>query len=775
MGGACVFEYVVIPEASYAGTRILTTTFRAAMTAPNPHDAVTTLIETLGKTFNAKRSYLYELPPDGSEFQCSCEWCAAGVEPMSDVTHGLTMDMASRWFGDGEDRSLLVIRDVAEVAEVSPEYAALFAQRSMKSQVLGKLIRGNRPMGTLGVDDPDPGMIDDLCELMYPICAFTTSTVNTRNLLGRMSSVGMVDKLTGAGTRMSFYQKAEHFPAAMPIGMAYLDIAGLQGINDLRGHDAGDEVLVAVRQILITEFQDDQVFRMSGDEFLVAAYGMPEEPFRSAVNRIRARLDDLSVYVAMGMGWQSHLGSDYDSLVRHVWLECVNAKREWERRGGQRLGATLDDVQSSWVSKSAASDVGSGHLDLPCYRGEEFYRRANVWTNHVETSRIVVTAFDVNYFKLYNDIFGRAAGDLLLQTYAKAISEMAAQLHGVAGYLGGDNFVAVLPISDGVDERRVSEYIEREFANLDVAEGFSPSIGVVITSDLDAGVSILYDRALVALQEVKGDYTNHIAFYDEGRFERERQNQLLLIEAREGMERGEFTFFLQPKVDIKTNRVVSAEALVRWIRDGEVVPPYKFVGLMETSGHIFTLDRYVWEAVCKWQRSLIDRGLEPVPVSVNVSRIDFYFTDLATHFAKLVKRYGISPELVGIEVTESAYSDNTKVINDVIRRMQAAGFKVYMDDFGSGYSSLNMLRSVAVDVLKLDKGFIDNADMRDGTDAIIENVIKMAHRMGKPVISEGVETAEQRDSLRNMECDYVQGYYYYKPMPKEEFERLLGE
>ena len=164
-----------------------------------------------------------------------------------------------------------------------------------------------------------------------------------------------------------------------------------------------------------------------------------------------------------------------------------------------------------------------------------------------------------------------------------------------------------------------------------------------------------------------------------------------------------------------------------------------------------------------------------MPVSVNVSRIDFYFTDLATHFAELVGRYDISPNLVGIEVTESAYSDNTKAINDMIERMQAAGFKVYMDDFGSGYSSLNMLRSVAVDVLKLDKGFIDNADMHDGTDAIIENVIKMAHRMGKPVISEGVETAEQCDSLRSMECDYVQGYYYYRPMPKEDFEKLLEE
>ena len=769
-----MFDYVVIPKSTEIKIDILARAFHTAMVAPNPGAAVQAYVEILGKTFRANRAYIYELPPESIEFACSNEWCAPGVEPMSDVTHGLTMNMASRWFGDGEDTSLLAVRDINEIAEVSPAYAAQFEPRAMKTQVLGKLMRGNRPMGVLGFDDPGQEFFDDLVDLMYPICAFAASTINTRNLLGRMSTVGMVDKLTGAGTRMAFYQKAERWPAEVPVGMAYLDIAGLQGVNDVRGHDAGDEVLIAVRQTLIAEFQDDQVFRMGGDEFLVAVPGVPEHVFRDAMLRIRARLEDMTVFVAIGIGWQKHLGSEYDALVRHVWLECTNAKREWERRGGVRMGTDVEEDEffhKAW-NNPVAGDLAS-HLDIPCYRNEEFYRRANIWANHVETSRVGMLAFDINYFKLYNDIFGREAGDLLLENYGKGIAKVAVRLHGVAGYLGGDNFALVFPVDDNSDERSITNLIEVEMGKHDVAEGFSPSVGVVVTSDLDVGMTILYDRALVAMQEVKGSYTDHVSFYDESRYERERQNQLLLIQAQEALARGEFTFYLQPKVDITTGKVVSAEALVRWIHEGEIVPPYKFVELMEHSGYIFALDRYVWESVCAWERSLIDRGIGPVPVSVNVSRIDFYFTDLAKHFTALMERYDLPPRLLGIEVTESAYSKDADLITDVINRMQSAGFLVFMDDFGSGYSSLNMLRSVAVDVLKMDKGFIDNVDTRGGSDAIIENVIKMAHMMGLPVISEGVETEEQRDALRSMDCDYVQGYYYYRPMPQAEFEKIL--
>ena len=767
-----MFEHIVVPKPSESGTAMLTAAYKAAIDAPNPAVATRALMETLGKLFKAKRAYIYELPPEGTEFVCTCEWYAPGVEPMGDVTHGITMTMASRWFGDGEIRSLLAIKDLSKFAEYNPAYAANFAVRSMRTQICGKLMRGGRPMGVLGFDDPDQQMFDHICELMFAICAFAASAINTRNLLGRMRSAGMVDKLTGAGTRMGFYDTAEHLPTNISVGMAYLDIVGLQAVNDVYGHDAGDDLLVGVRQVLITEFKDDQVFRMSGDEFAIVVPGIGEHAFADAIKRIRMRLDELSVYVALGFLWNKHIGGDYDMLLRHAWLECHNAKLEWERRGGLRLEAKTSESDTTSFGAIKSDDLG-GNLDIPCYHNDEFFRRAHIWMGHLSTCRVAVAALDINYFKLYNDIYGRESGDLLLETCGKIIARVAAAAHGVAGYLGGDNFALVFPVDDDVNAQALCEKAEKEIDSYAIAEGFSPSVGIVLTSDPNVGIAILHDRALVALQNVKGSYTKHVAFYDEGRYERERDNQLLLIQAQEGLAKGEFDFYLQPKVDAKTGKVLSAEALVRWIHNGEVVPPYRFVDLMENSGYIFALDRCVWESVCVWLRSLIDQGVSPVPVSVNVSRVDFYFTDLASHFSELVQKYDIPARLIGIEVTESAYSKDSDAINGAICSMQSAGFRVYMDDFGSGYSSLKMLRTVPVDVIKMDKGFIDNAQISNGSDVIIENVINMAHMMGLPVISEGVETKEQCDALRTMDCDFIQGYYYYRPMPKEEFEELL--
>jgi len=769
-GDNAMSNYRVSPGSSDKNVSVLNGAFMTALNAPSPFEATNVYMRFLGQYFGAKRAYIYQLNQEGTEFTCTAEWCAPGVDSMVDVTHGITMQMGAHWFSDGDPASLLVIRDIDDVKDVSPTYVALYKARGNTMQVVGKLMRGSSPLGALGFDDPDEHKLDELINLMYSICAFGTATVNAQNLLMRIRSSGVYDKLTGAGTRMGFYQKAENLPHHIPCGMAYFDIVGLQGVNDVLGHEAGDNLLIAVRQALVTEFPDDSIFRMGGDEFLIMAPGMPETAFRQACKRLRKRLDELVTYVAMGVSWAGDLNNDYDTLVRHTWMACTYDRQEWESAGGKRLEADACLLSERPTNKK---DEETQFELYGLSRPNAFFHRASIWQRHITCDKLCVIAFDINYFKLYNDIFGRDAGDRMLELYAHELSILADKYHGVAGYMGGDNFCIFVPVRAQVSTSDIATIVKDTIKKHDLAEGFSPSVGIALTDDTTININILYDRALLALNEVKGSYTEHVSIYDEKHHERERENQMLLIRAQEGLVKGEFTFFLQPKVDILTNKVVSAEALVRWIHEGEVVPPYKFVGLMEDSGYIFALDRFVWESVCKWQRSLIDRGIEPVPVSVNVSRVDFHFADLADHFSDLVARYGLDPKLVGIEVTESALSKDSTNVRGVISRLQAAGFLVFMDDFGSGYSSLNMLRSVGIDVLKMDKGFIDNARMENGQDAIISSVIKMAHMMGLPVISEGVETEEQRDSLRSMDCDYVQGYYYYKPMCIEEFEKIL--
>ena len=232
--------------------------------------------------------------------------------------------------------------------------------------------------------------------------------------------------------------------------------------------------------------------------------------------------------------------------------------------------------------------------------------------------------------------------------------------------------------------------------------------------------------------------------------------------------------FLQPKCNIRTGKIVGAEALARWRHpERGIVAPGEFIPLIERNGLVRSLDLRVWEKTAAWIRGLIDEGVQPVPVSVNVSRADIYLVDVAAELHALVERYGIEPSLIEVEITESAYSERPDRIVAAFDELAERGFTVLMDDFGSGYSSLNMLKDINVDVLKIDMRFLDRDDRRSKD--IMESVIRMARWLDLPVIAEGVETREQVNFLLDVGCSYAQGYYYARPMEAAAFEALLTD
>jgi EAL domain-containing protein (putative c-di-GMP-specific phosphodiesterase class I) len=214
---------------------------------------------------------------------------------------------------------------------------------------------------------------------------------------------------------------------------------------------------------------------------------------------------------------------------------------------------------------------------------------------------------------------------------------------------------------------------------------------------------------------------------------------------------------------------------VRWLHEGRLISPGRFIPILEKTGYVYTVDCHVWESVAKWQRSLIDRGIQPVPVSVNVSRVDFYFTDIADTFIRLVQKYELPPELIGVEITESAFTDNNATILEAIEKLHAAGFHILMDDFGSGSSSLSMLHTMNLDVLKTDVQFMSKGTDNKRAVSIVESIISMAHMIGMSVVTEGVETEVQKNNLICMGENYAQGYYFYRPMPVEQFEALISD
>ena len=253
------------------------------------------------------------------------------------------------------------------------------------------------------------------------------------------------------------------------------------------------------------------------------------------------------------------------------------------------------------------------------------------------------------------------------------------------------------------------------------------------------------------------------------------QEYRVLTEFMKALQHDEITFYLQPQCRFSDGKIVGAEALARWIKkDGEIVPPGIFVPVLEKFKFITDLDKIMWEKVFIFIKEMINKGISLVPISINVSRIDIYNIDIADFLSKLSIKYSVPHKLIKVEITESVYASNTDQIDELVKKLQDDDFLVLMDDFGSGYSSLNMLSNLKLDAIKLDANFlkVNGEDQTKGVH-ILESVVNMAKSMALPIIVEGVETKKQSDFLINLGCQYAQGYYYYKPMPLNEFEELI--
>jgi EAL domain-containing protein (putative c-di-GMP-specific phosphodiesterase class I) len=243
---------------------------------------------------------------------------------------------------------------------------------------------------------------------------------------------------------------------------------------------------------------------------------------------------------------------------------------------------------------------------------------------------------------------------------------------------------------------------------------------------------------------------------------------------KEALDKKQFVAYYQPKYSLKTNRMYGAEALVRWNHPTRgLISPGKFIPVFERNGFIKNLDEYMWNTVAHQIREWIDAGYEPTPVSVNISRVSLNNPNIVAVMSDIVQKNHISPSLLNLEITESAYMDNPDIMTGLVKDFKKHGFTIMMDDFGSGYSSLNTLKNIPVDILKIDMKFIEGDDKEGKGRIILSSVIRMAGWLGMPVIVEGVEEEAQSMFLRSVGCGYIQGYYYARPMPVEEYEKIL--
>ncbi|SHK41521.1 diguanylate cyclase (GGDEF) domain-containing protein [Hathewaya proteolytica DSM 3090] len=409
------------------------------------------------------------------------------------------------------------------------------------------------------------------------------------------------------------------------------------------------------------------------------------------------------------------------------------------------------------------------------YNKRKFYEVTTAMLHKYGSEKFVFVRFDINRFNLINAFYGMGEGDKLLKYIADKIMEHTSlQPKCTYGRMESDVFLLCFNYEGMERILEIVQLVKNELKVYNKNYDIAPNFGIYIIEDNYMPINIMEDKANLAAKKSKGDYINCFALYTEEMGNAIKLEQEITNSMNEALETEQFEVYLQPKYDVKTNMPVGAEALVRWCHPKKgIISPEDFVPVFERNGFIEKLDYFMWEKVCIILNRWIEEGKTPCAISVNVSRVNLYNPNLVNLISSLTEKYNIPNELLNLEITESAYMDNPSAMKKTMKAFRKKGFIIMMDDFGSGYSSLNILKDIMVDVLKIDMRFLSDTEIPGRGENIIASVVRMAKWLKIPTVAEGVEKSEQVDFLREIGCEYIQGYYYAEPMPVKKYEMLI--
>ena len=413
------------------------------------------------------------------------------------------------------------------------------------------------------------------------------------------------------------------------------------------------------------------------------------------------------------------------------------------------------------------------------YNREYFYRYAEQYDTYHKDTEMDAIVIDINHFHLINERYGKIFGDELLRRISIKLREILSACNGIVCRREADTFLIHCPHRGSYDDflKEVTEDLHED-DTVDVSSRIRLRMGVYSKVDKSIDIERRFDRAKLAADTVRNNYTKKYAVYDSELHNNELYAEQLAEDFSTALKQRQFKVYYQPKFDIRSDApfLSSAEALVRWEHpEFGLVSPGVFIPIFEENGLIRQLDNYVWREAARQVAAWKEEYGFYVPVSVNVSRIDIFDEHFVENIVDIVERAGISPEVFYLEITESAYTDDSEHIVSTVNRLRSIGFSIEMDDFGTGYSSLGMISNLPIDALKLDMTFVRNAFRETNNLRMIEIIMSIAEHLNVPVIAEGVETQAQMFALKSLGCDIVQGYYFSKPLPADEFNHFIKE
>ncbi len=586
------------------------------------------------------------------------------------------------------------------------------------------------------------------------------------------SLVETVDPATGLGTQRMLVNAIDGCRRDNhQTGLIAVRVRGTTQLNEHYGADAVDAMLseYAGRMLSLTRGRS-RVFRSRSVQFVVLTDGLDRDAF-DCLARDLERVISAPVQIADDTITPT-------CLVVPVYYErLVNQAPAVLDELDRRLRAINGPFQNKSLSIPEIDRKGAvaERIDplTGLYRPSEFMRRANEFLTTVNGGSWCIATVDMGHMRLFNEWHGQAEGDRVLADVGTVLKDIENTGKGVAGYWGQDDFCILAPFEHDT-VHRIYARVREAVAKHDDGVGFWPSMGVYPINPHEEITIDAQAKAMFANRRAKKDFKDRIAVFSPEDYKHEVAFHHTLTEFQYALSNERITYYLQPQVDMETGEIIGAEALTRWIdKDGSLIPPATFIPALEESGFVVTLDKYIWQGVASWLRTRLDQGLPVVPISLNVSRVDILACDVAEHMGSLADQYNLPPELMRIEITETAYTGESEAVDRLTAELHNRGFSTYMDDFGTGQSTLAMLKSVNVDVIKLDRTFVPAGKADERSTQIVSSMLGMAQSLHLPVVIEGIETEGQAKLLRQMGARYAQGFLYYRPMPAAEFEALL--
>ncbi len=706
--------------------------------------------------------------------------------PMETYIDNEFYDIADSWTATIAGSNCIIAKDEHDmqvVKERNPVWYESLTAAGCYNIVLFPLKSRNQLLGyiwALNFDKEKAPVIKESLEITTFIVG---SELGNYLLLDRLRLMGSKDMLTGVMNRNEMNNLVDDLAHGSmddkSVGVIFADLNGLKTVNDVDGHNAGDQLLKNAANALRGVFKEDQIFRAGGDEFSIIIMDITEKELEEKIEKIRKaceRYDNLNFAIG---GCVEKNGSNVRMALRRADERMYEDKRKFyeqfpEEAGNdrRRRAAVPEDVMRAKDSRQSEIFHEMNYDSLTGLPSMTyFFKLAENARNSMHEQDIpsALVFINLNGMRFYNKKYGFTEGDALIREFAKIIADHFGDES--CSRFGQDHFAAFAE-ADGLEKKLEGVFRDMKKANggktLHVRAGIYPdSMGIVETS-------LACDRAKYACDSVRDDNKSSYNYYDKKMLAREINRQYIVDNIDRAINEGWVTAFYQPIVRAMGRKVCDEEALARWIDPVKgMLSPADFIPILEDTRLIYRVDLHIVDVILERIKNQMEKGLTVVPISVNLSRTDFECCDIVNEITNRVDAAGVPRELLTIEITESVIGANFDFMKEQITRFQDLGFQVWMDDFGSGYSSLDLLQEMQFDLIKFDMRFMRQFETSPKSRVILTELMRMAISLGIETVTEGVETAEQVEFLSEIGCTKMQGYYFCRPVPLEQiYERI---